>query len=201
MLGFDKFGPDGFLAAAGTGWIRYDPTAIELSTAVENVPDYWGLILGPAHKPGLRTSEPYVDGVLELLEARDLQGLLSIAPSPPYEYVPPGQFGPICAEGTAVGTMVTAFATAACHGEFYESAEGPLASLLKRMREPVRVFAIYDLGTDGHLVVLASAQAILVSGDGLITTLRRSCGPETLLPRADVAFLVPPLTPPLLTTN
>lgn len=206
-LGFNKLGRDGLLALHDIGWVRYDAPAIALSVPAEAVGSYLGLLLGPAHPPGTRTQLPAIDRVLDLLDAGDAASLLALAPNRDYPCAGPGQFsGPTCPEGVPAGTPIAAFRSAACHGEYSVSAEPPLSRLVDRSAAPGRLFAVYAttedyrrrFGEPAYLVVLAPAVGIGVTADGSIDLLMRSCGPETLLPEADLEFLLPPVTPALV---
>ena len=206
VLGFDKFRVDGFVGLAGIGWVRYDPSLIELSAPPKEVPNYFGHILDPAHLPGTRTGVATVDRVLDLLDDGDAAGLIALAPASPVPCVQPGQFdGPVCPDGTEPGTPVDAFTSLTCHGEHDPTAERAIGALVRGNPSPVEVFAVYALSSDDRLgfeeteflIVLSSAGAAAVDAEGLIAFTLRSCGPETLLPSSESTFLLPPVPRPL----
>ena len=139
VLGFDKFRVDGFVGLAGIGWVRYDPSSIELSAPPKEVPHYFGHILDPAHLPGTRTGVATVDRVLDLLDDGDAAGLIALAPASPVPCVQPGQFdGPVCPDGTEPGTPVDAFTSLTCHGEHDPTAERAIGALVRGNPEPRR---------------------------------------------------------------
>src|SRR5690606_12961650 len=101
----------GWLRAPGRGWVSYRRSEVELSVALDALPE----VPAAVHPPGTRTGEPAVDRVIEAVLARDAAALASLAvlEARLCGGRDTGDFP--CAEGVEPGTPVEVFTFSACH--------------------------------------------------------------------------------------